>query len=106
MPSMKPMRFLFCKHNTMHLEERRKRRRDQIISGLFHNVSYTTFISGLFQAGRVLEAKELFKDIRAQSHFPDLMTYSTLLDGLRKQGYLDQTLGLFRDMQKKLLEAS
>jgi hypothetical protein len=35
-----------------------------------------------------LEAKELFKDIRAQSHFPDLMTYSTLLDGLRKQGIL------------------
>ena len=53
-----------------------------------------------------MEVKELFKDIRTQSHFLDLMTYSTLLDGLRKQGYLDQTLGLFRDMQKKLLEAS
>jgi pentatricopeptide repeat protein len=90
----------------MHLEERRKRRRDiKIISGLFFNVSYTTFISGLFQAGRVLEAKELFKDIRAQSHFPDLMTYSTLLDGLRKQGYLDQALGLFHDMQKSYLKS-
>jgi pentatricopeptide repeat protein len=51
-----------------------------------------------------LEAKELFKDIRAQSHFPDLMTYSTLLDGLRKQGYLDQALGLFCDMQKSYLK--
>jgi pentatricopeptide repeat protein len=59
----------------------------------------------LFQAGRVLEAKELFKDIRAQSHFPDLMTYSTLLDGLRKQGYLDQALGLFHDMQKSYLKS-
>ncbi|KAG6751171.1 hypothetical protein POTOM_045690 [Populus tomentosa] len=47
------------------------------------------------KARRVLEAKELFKDIRAQSHFPDLMTYLTLLDALRKQGYLDQALGLF-----------
>jgi pentatricopeptide repeat protein len=79
--------------------------RYQIISGLFHNVSYTTFISGLFQAGRVLEAKELFKDIHAQSHFPDLMhDLLTLLDGLRKQRYLDQALGLFCDMQKSYLK--
>lgn len=72
---------------------------------MFFNVSYTTFISGLFQAGRVLEAKELFKDIRAQSHFPDLMhDLLTLFDGLRKQGYLDQVLGLFHDMQKSYMK--
>jgi pentatricopeptide repeat protein len=59
----------------------------------------------LFQAGRVLEAKELFKDIRAQSHFPDLMhDLLTLFDGLRKQGYLDQVLGLFHDMQKSYMK--
>ncbi|XP_011037439.1 PREDICTED: putative pentatricopeptide repeat-containing protein At1g12700, mitochondrial [Populus euphratica] len=54
------------------------------------------------EAGRVLEAKELFKDIRAQSHFPDLMTYSTLLDGLRKQGSrnLKDVLELFSELSQ------
>jgi hypothetical protein len=43
----------------------------------------------LFQAGRILEVKELFKDMHAQGYSPYLITCSTFLDGLRKQGHLD-----------------
>jgi pentatricopeptide repeat protein len=58
----------------------------------------------LFQAGRVLEAKELLKDMYTQGHSLNLITYSILLDGLIKQGCFDQALGLFRDMQNSYLK--
>jgi len=50
--------------------------------GLIPNTAtHNTLISGLSQAGRIFEAKELFKDMHAQGCSPDLVTYSILLNG-------------------------
>ncbi|KAJ6674101.1 hypothetical protein OIU85_013042 [Salix viminalis] len=42
--------------------------------------------------------------MHAQGSSPDLITYSILLDGISKQGYIDQALELFREMQNSHLK--
>ncbi|KAK4389636.1 hypothetical protein Sango_2300600 [Sesamum angolense] len=51
--------------------------------GLDYNVvTYNTMLHGLFRAGRFAEGLKLFKDMQAQQVIPDLVTYTTLLNGL------------------------
>uniref|UniRef100_A0A2C9W657 Pentacotripeptide-repeat region of PRORP domain-containing protein n=1 Tax=Manihot esculenta TaxID=3983 RepID=A0A2C9W657_MANES len=58
-------------------------------------VTYTTLIKGMWR---------VFKYMCSQGHPPDRITFSILLDGLCKQGDLDDALTLFNVMEKSRLK--
>ncbi|XP_057988959.1 putative pentatricopeptide repeat-containing protein At1g12700, mitochondrial [Hevea brasiliensis] len=53
---------------------------------------------GLWEARRPGIALEVFKNMCSHGQQPDKVTFSIILDGLCKQGYLDEALTLFKAM--------
>ena len=59
--------------------------------GLFSNVvMFNVRISGLFRAGKVLEAHRIFRDMKEDKEFglpkPNQITYNLMLDGFCREG--------------------
>ena len=48
----------------------------------FDDVTYNTLMDGLCKVGNLKEAIELFKQMKYSSHLPDMITYTTLMNGL------------------------
>ncbi|KAF2298387.1 hypothetical protein GH714_023424 [Hevea brasiliensis] len=61
---------------------------------------------GLWEAGRPGNALEVFKSMCSYGQQPNVMTFSTILNGLCKQGNLDEALTLFKAMEKSRLKVN
>ena len=63
--------------------------------GLVYNThTCTTMIHGLFSKNRFVEGWKLFGDMETQQMHPNLQTYTTLLDGLCRNGEIDEAISL------------
>ncbi|KAF2298418.1 hypothetical protein GH714_023519 [Hevea brasiliensis] len=61
---------------------------------------------GLWEAGRPGNALEVFKSMCSCGQQPNIITFSTILNGLCKQGNLDEALTLFKAMEKSRLKVN
>ncbi|XP_037497969.1 pentatricopeptide repeat-containing protein At1g12300, mitochondrial [Jatropha curcas] len=64
-----------------------------------HLIIYNTLIDGIFRAGKVNDAKELFSRLSIEGLHPDVCTYTIIVKGLCKEGLLDEALKVFRKME-------
>ncbi|KAJ6293561.1 hypothetical protein OIU76_021751 [Salix suchowensis] len=62
-------------------------------------VFYTILIEGMFIAGRLEVAKELFSRLFVDGIRPTAHTYSVMIKGLLKEGLPDEAYKLFRKME-------
>ncbi|XP_057988957.1 pentatricopeptide repeat-containing protein At1g62930, chloroplastic-like [Hevea brasiliensis] len=67
-------------------------------------IFFTSKPVGLWEARRPGIALEVFKNMCSHGQQPDKVTFSIILDGLCKQGYLDEALTLFKAMEKSRLK--
>ncbi|CAN1239710.1 Putative pentatricopeptide repeat-containing protein At1g12700, mitochondrial [Linum grandiflorum] len=52
------------------------------------------------KGGKIKEAKEFFSRLSIDGIQPDARTYTILINGLCREGLLDEAYGLFRTMEK------
>ncbi|KDP44284.1 hypothetical protein JCGZ_22913 [Jatropha curcas] len=52
-------------------------------------------------AGKVKDANELFSRLPIEGLYPDVCTYNTMVNGLRKEGLFDEALKVFKEMEGK-----
>jgi pentatricopeptide repeat protein len=58
--------------------------------------SYNVVISGLWRAGRAIDAVKVFDEMIERAVLPNHITYNTTIDGHIKRGNLDCNTPVFR----------
>ncbi|GFY87810.1 tetratricopeptide repeat (TPR)-like superfamily protein [Actinidia rufa] len=64
-------------------------------------VTYNTLVFGLSKSGRVKEAKKFLGVMAEMSHLPDDVTYTSLMNGMCREGNALGALQLLEEMEAK-----
>ncbi|KAM1104233.1 hypothetical protein ACFX19_012823 [Malus domestica] len=67
-------------------------------------VSYNTLIGALYRAGKVTTAHKPFEEMQTCGQTLVLSTYTVMLDGLCKNGNIDEATELFESVKDPKLE--
>lgn len=64
-------------------------------------VTYMSMLKGFCDVGRLNEAYSLFKVMKAHGCAPNVVAYSTLIDGICRFGSVERALELLGEMEKE-----
>ncbi|KAH0726125.1 hypothetical protein KY289_002102 [Solanum tuberosum] len=71
-------------------------------------VTYTTVLQGLFRVGRFSHAQKMYDEMRVLGFKPDTHshTYCIMLDGLCKNGHVEEALVFLQELERKNVDLS